>query len=76
MATELAAESKATREDLRDVALRIKLVILDVDGVMTDGGIYVGVSAGGEPVEMKRSLWRSVADNQTLCVSSSCPSSR
>ncbi len=35
-------------------AERIRLVILDVDGVMTDGGIYLGATESGEPVEMKR----------------------
>jgi 3-deoxy-D-manno-octulosonate 8-phosphate phosphatase (KDO 8-P phosphatase) len=37
----------------RDLARSIRLVGLDVDGVMTDGGIYLG-AAGGEPVELKR----------------------
>lgn len=36
------------------LARRIRLVILDVDGVMTDGGIYLGATERGEPVEMKR----------------------
>ena len=36
------------------VARRIRLVLLDVDGVLTDGGLYIGVSAEGERVEMKR----------------------
>ena len=35
------------------VARRIKLVGFDVDGTMTDGGLYLGV-AGGHPVELKR----------------------
>lgn len=35
------------------LAQRIRLVGLDVDGVLTDGGIYLGV-AGNAPVEMKR----------------------
>jgi 3-deoxy-D-manno-octulosonate 8-phosphate phosphatase (KDO 8-P phosphatase) len=35
------------------VARRIKLVGCDVDGTMTDGGLYIGV-AGGQPVELKR----------------------
>jgi 3-deoxy-D-manno-octulosonate 8-phosphate phosphatase (KDO 8-P phosphatase) len=35
------------------IAKRVQLVGLDVDGVMTDGGVYVGV-AGGEAVELKR----------------------
>ena len=36
------------------LARRIRLVVLDVDGVMTDGGIYLGATEGGEPVELKR----------------------
>ena len=36
------------------VAKRIKLVIFDVDGVLTDAGIYVGAGADGETVELKR----------------------
>lgn len=35
------------------LARRIRLVALDVDGVLTDGGIYLGV-AGGQPLEFKR----------------------
>lgn len=35
-------------------ARAVRLVILDVDGVLTDGGIYVGATRAGEPVEMKR----------------------
>jgi 3-deoxy-D-manno-octulosonate 8-phosphate phosphatase (KDO 8-P phosphatase) len=35
------------------VARRIKLVVLDVDGVLTDGGIYVG-AMNGQPLEFKR----------------------
>jgi 3-deoxy-D-manno-octulosonate 8-phosphate phosphatase (KDO 8-P phosphatase) len=38
----------------REVAERIRLVGLDVDGVLTDGGIYLGATDGGERVEMKR----------------------
>jgi 3-deoxy-D-manno-octulosonate 8-phosphate phosphatase (KDO 8-P phosphatase) len=37
-----------------EVARRIRLVVLDVDGVMTDGGIYLGATASGDPVELKR----------------------
>jgi 3-deoxy-D-manno-octulosonate 8-phosphate phosphatase (KDO 8-P phosphatase) len=36
------------------VATAIRLVGLDVDGVLTDGGIYLGASGSGEPIEMKR----------------------
>jgi 3-deoxy-D-manno-octulosonate 8-phosphate phosphatase (KDO 8-P phosphatase) len=35
------------------LARRIRLVGLDVDGVLTDGGIYLG-EAAGEPLEFKR----------------------
>ena len=35
------------------VAKRIKLVGFDVDGVLTDGGVYLG-TAGGHDVELKR----------------------
>jgi 3-deoxy-D-manno-octulosonate 8-phosphate phosphatase (KDO 8-P phosphatase) len=36
-----------------EVARRIRLVGLDVDGVLTDGGIYLG-SVGDTPLEFKR----------------------
>lgn len=36
------------------LARRIRLIVLDVDGVMTDGGIYLGATEGGETVELKR----------------------
>jgi len=32
----------------------VELVIFDVDGVLTDAGVYVGATEGGEPVELKR----------------------
>ena len=35
------------------LARRIRLVGLDVDGVLTDGGVYVG-HAGDRPIELKR----------------------
>ena len=35
-------------------ARRIRLVVLDVDGVMTDGGVYTGATAQGVPIELKR----------------------
>lgn len=46
----------------RDVAMEIpqatargiRLVVLDVDGVMTDGGVYIGVGRNGEATEFKR----------------------
>ena len=35
------------------VARRVRLVGFDVDGTMTDGGLYIGAS-GGQPIELKR----------------------
>lgn len=35
-------------------AARVRLLALDVDGVLTDGGIYLGATPAGERVEMKR----------------------
>lgn len=37
-----------------EVAARVRLLALDVDGVLTDGGLYLGATAAGESVEMKR----------------------
>ncbi len=37
-----------------ELARRVRLVIFDVDGVLTDAGIYVGNDAEGRPVELKR----------------------
>jgi 3-deoxy-D-manno-octulosonate 8-phosphate phosphatase (KDO 8-P phosphatase) len=37
-----------------DVAKAIRLVIFDVDGVLTDGGVYLGATEDGRKVEMKR----------------------
>jgi 3-deoxy-D-manno-octulosonate 8-phosphate phosphatase (KDO 8-P phosphatase) len=37
-----------------EVAKAIRLVILDVDGVLTDGGVYIGSLPSGETLEMKR----------------------
>jgi 3-deoxy-D-manno-octulosonate 8-phosphate phosphatase (KDO 8-P phosphatase) len=36
------------------VARRIRLVGFDVDGVLTDGGLYLGGDGAGAPVELKR----------------------
>lgn len=36
------------------LAERIRLVVLDVDGVLTDGGVYLGATLAGDRVEMKR----------------------
>ena len=35
-------------------ARRIRMVVLDVDGTMTDGGIYMGGTAEGHNIEFKR----------------------
>jgi 3-deoxy-D-manno-octulosonate 8-phosphate phosphatase (KDO 8-P phosphatase) len=37
-----------------DLAAAIELVVFDVDGVLTDAGIYVGATESGELVELKR----------------------
>jgi 3-deoxy-D-manno-octulosonate 8-phosphate phosphatase (KDO 8-P phosphatase) len=37
-----------------DLARRIRVVVLDVDGVLTDNGVYIGQSEAGERVELKR----------------------
>ena len=44
----------APPEIARATARRIRLVVLDVDGVMTDGGVYMGATAEGARVELKR----------------------
>ncbi len=36
------------------LARRIRLVIFDVDGVLTDAGVYLGAEEGGNPIELKR----------------------
>jgi 3-deoxy-D-manno-octulosonate 8-phosphate phosphatase (KDO 8-P phosphatase) len=38
----------------RELAARVKLVVFDADGVLTDAGVYIGATASGEPVELKR----------------------
>lgn len=35
-------------------ARRVRLVALDVDGVLTDNGVYIGATSAGETVELKR----------------------
>jgi 3-deoxy-D-manno-octulosonate 8-phosphate phosphatase (KDO 8-P phosphatase) len=37
-----------------DRAARIRLVIFDVDGVLTDAGVYIGATGSGETAELKR----------------------
>ena len=44
----------APMEIAEATARRIRLVVLDVDGVLTDGGLYIGETRGGEAVELKR----------------------
>lgn len=46
--------SEQTPPIAAELARRIRLVVFDVDGVMTDGGIYLGATEGGETVELKR----------------------
>lgn len=36
------------------LAKRVELVIFDVDGVLTDAGVYMGATEAGEPLELKR----------------------
>jgi 3-deoxy-D-manno-octulosonate 8-phosphate phosphatase (KDO 8-P phosphatase) len=35
-------------------ARRVRVVVVDVDGVLTDNGVYIGATAAGERVELKR----------------------
>ena len=37
-----------------ELAARVKLIMLDVDGVLTDNGVYVGATVSGEAVELKK----------------------
>jgi 3-deoxy-D-manno-octulosonate 8-phosphate phosphatase (KDO 8-P phosphatase) len=46
--------AEAPRPVPAELARRVRLLILDVDGVMTDGGIYLGATDAGERVETKR----------------------
>jgi 3-deoxy-D-manno-octulosonate 8-phosphate phosphatase (KDO 8-P phosphatase) len=36
------------------IARRVQLVLLDVDGVLTDAGVYLGETQDGQPIELKR----------------------
>ena len=38
----------------RERAARVRVVMIDVDGVLTDNGVYLGATADGTRVEMKR----------------------
>ena len=46
--------SLQSRDIDSQVASRIRLVVLDVDGVLTDGGVYVGARPGEDAIEFKR----------------------
>lgn len=37
-----------------EMARAIRIVFLDVDGVLTDGAVFIGTLPGGESVELKR----------------------
>jgi len=37
-----------------ELARRVRLVALDVDGVLTDNGVYIGRTQSGEAVELKK----------------------
>src|SRR5258705_3238678 len=45
--------SSSAKPSIAHIAKRIKLVGLDVDGVLTDGGVYIGLVAH-HPLEFKR----------------------
>lgn len=46
--------TRRSMEIERATARRIRLVVFDVDGVMTDGGVYMGATEEGAAVELKR----------------------
>lgn len=37
-----------------ELARSVRVVVLDVDGVLTDNGVYIGATESGERVELKR----------------------
>ena len=37
-----------------ELARRVRMVVLDVDGVLTDNGVYLGSGPAGERIELKR----------------------
>ena len=47
-------EPRAASPMAREMARSIRLVVLDVDGVLTDGGVYMGALPDGKGLEMKR----------------------
>ena len=50
----MSASSAAPNPMPPALARKVRLVIFDVDGVLTDAGIYVGEDADGRTVELKR----------------------
>ena len=57
MTTSSVDGSRATASSPIDIAKRIRLVGLDVDGVLTEGGIYLG-DVDGARMEFKRfDIW-------------------
>jgi len=50
----VSASGEAARSIPPEVARRVRLVVLDVDGVLTDAGVYVGRLPDGTGVELKR----------------------
>ncbi|MFP4622566.1 MAG: KdsC family phosphatase [Gemmatimonadota bacterium] len=38
----------------RDRVRRVRVVMFDVDGVLTDNGVFIGATEGGERIELKR----------------------
>ncbi|MDH3270896.1 MAG: HAD hydrolase family protein [Gemmatimonadota bacterium] len=46
--------SPASEPISAELASKIKLVIFDVDGVLTDAGVYIGAGEDGATVELKR----------------------
>jgi 3-deoxy-D-manno-octulosonate 8-phosphate phosphatase (KDO 8-P phosphatase) len=50
----MSATSPEVRTIPTELARRVKLVVFDVDGVLTDAGVYMGTTGSGEPVELKR----------------------
>jgi len=55
-ATNSATTSATTSPDgiAEELANEIRIVFLDVDGVLTDGSVFIGTLPGGDPVELKR----------------------
>jgi 3-deoxy-D-manno-octulosonate 8-phosphate phosphatase (KDO 8-P phosphatase) len=48
------ANSAASNPMPAELVRRIRLVIFDVDGVLTDAGVYLGEDADGRAIELKR----------------------